>query len=362
MNSRETSFLLLNKDIPVLEFNISFNEFGENYNVILVYNRNLIPKDLRDLRDWLEKRYILSHRHSIKVFFNVLGISSMSDFIKITNCISLKDTYWVKEVSSRRHWDNVSPYKNPLNKAIADYSFERKIEGKRITGSPDFSTDGNFPKCWKKTASGLYLYKAGSSGACNAGNEPYSEVYAYSIARELGIKTVVYELGKYNGKLITRCKCMTSERIGLISYKDLYNTHSCDFEVLLSRASSELEQKYLIDMLLLDYVTCNVDRHYGNIGLLIDNDRNFVIGYSPLYDHNLSCLPYYLEDESLDYYISDIRAKDGRTWDDLYRLIDCKYTREKLRLLKGKYFSIGCNRDDIVNRMVSIQIKKALRD
>lgn len=358
--NRDKEFLLLNKDTPVLVFSISSGEFGENYNVRYVLNRGLIPKDLRDLRDWLDKRYILSHRHSIKVFFNVLGISSMSDFIKITNCISLKDTYWVKVISSKLHWDNVSPYKNPLNKAIADYSFERTFGGKRISGSPDFSTDGNFPKCWKKTASGLYLYKAGSSGACNAGNEPYSEVYAYNIAKELGIKTVAYELGEYKGKLITRCKCITSERVGLISYKDLYNMHYCDFEVLLSRASSEIEQKYLIDMLLLDYITCNVDRHYGNIGLLLDNDKNEVLGYSPLYDHNLSCLPYYLEDESLDYYISDIRAKDGRTWEELYRLIDCKYVRDKVKRLKGKTFSIGSKRDKVVNKMIETQVKRVL--
>lgn len=80
--NRDKEFLLLNKDTPVLVFSISSGEFGDNYNVRYVLTKYLIPKDLRDLRDWLEKRYILSHRHSIKVFFNVLGISSMSDFIK----------------------------------------------------------------------------------------------------------------------------------------------------------------------------------------------------------------------------------------------------------------------------------------
>lgn len=349
----------MNKDVVVLRFSVVRDTLGPNYSTLYINRKDLMPKDLRNFRDWLGGRYILSYRNSIEVFFKMLGVNNIEDFMEITNCISLKDSYWVKGINSKKSWNTVSPFRNPLNKVVADYSFSRKINGKNITGSPDFSTDGNFPKCWRKTQYGVYLYKAGSSGACNAGNEPYSEVYAYKIAKEMGINALKYDLGEYKNTLVSKCKCMTSEKIGMMSYRDLTGETECDFKKLITSMNGQ-NKKYIIDMLLLDYVICNVDRHYGNIGVLLDNDKNKVIGFTPLYDHNLSCIPYYMEDESLDYYISDIRAKDGRTWEDLYRLIDSKYSRDKLSKLLGKSFSIGCKRDKIVNKMVKHQIEKVL--
>ena len=109
-------------------------------------------------------------------------------------------------------------------------------------------------------------------------------------------------------------------------------------------------------MLLLDYVTCNVDRHYGNIGVFIENDINRILGFSPLYDHNLSCLPYYRENEDLASHISNLRAKDGRTWGELYDLIDSEYTQEKLEHLIGKILEIGEKRDKVVKRMINNQV------
>lgn len=114
-------------------------------------------------------------------------------------------------------------------------------------------------------------------------------------------------------------------------------------------------------MLLLDYNTCNVDRHYGNFGYIINNESQTVIAFASLYDHNLSCLPYYVEDESLEGYINDIRAKDGSTFKDLFKLIDSKYTRNKLRELIGFDASIGCKRDKVVNNMIKYQVMNALK-
>lgn len=355
------SFILLNGNISVLIFSVLRDEFSVNYSVDKILNRVLVPRDMQEIRQWVESRYIMSYRNDIRVFFDILGVSRIEDFIEITNCVSLKDTYWVKGLNSKKHWDTVSPYRNPLNKVIADYSFNRRINGKNVTGSPDFSTDGNFPKCWKRMNGEIYLLKAGSSGAVNSGNEPYSEVYACKIAKRLGIGVVDYTISDYKGVTVSKCKCMTNEKFGLISYRDLYRVYECDFERLLNSSKSDVDKKFLIDMLLLDYVTCNVDRHYGNIGIIVENSTNRVLGYSLLYDHNLSCIPYYMKDEDLEFYISDICAKDGRSFKDLFKLIDCTYVRHKLQKLVGYNVSIGCKRDRVVRDMVKIQLRNALK-
>lgn len=57
---------------------------------------------------------------------------------------------------------------------------------KAFTTSPELTTDGMLPKAWRSVNGGIYLYKGGSSGAANAGNEPYAEYYAAQIAEGNG--------------------------------------------------------------------------------------------------------------------------------------------------------------------------------
>ena len=59
---------------------------------------------------------------------------------------------------------------------------------------------------------GIYLYKGGSSGAANTGNEPYSEYYACQIAQAMGLNSVNYDLKRWKGILASKCKLFTSTR------------------------------------------------------------------------------------------------------------------------------------------------------
>lgn len=350
-------FNLFSKDIKVATFDITTSEYGTNCTMMYVYNKQMLPLDLRDLRTWIESRYILTHRNNIKVFYSMLGITRLEDFVDITYCISLKDTFCVLRNDRKLKWENVSPYRNPLNKVIADYSFDRKIEGKTITGSPDFSTDGNFPKCWKRVNGVLRLYKAGSSGAFNAGNEPYSEVYVSEVAKLLGVFHVAYDIDTYKERLVSRCDCMCSEDVGFVSYRDYTGEYNANFGKLLRDTHYSKE---VLDMLLLDYLTCNIDRHYGNFGFLFNTNTNQIFSLSPIFDNNLSCIPYYVEDEDLKFYIESIRAKDGSTWSELFNLIDCPYVREKVKLFKNNYkpIKVCSKRDKIVNSMIKYQLSK----
>ena len=41
-------------------------------------------------------------------------------------------------------------------------------------------------------------------------------------------------------------------------------------------------------MIVFDAVICNVDRHFGNFGLLIENRTNKIVSPAPLFDHGNS--------------------------------------------------------------------------
>lgn len=196
----------MNKDIQVLEFSITSIVEINSISVVSVFNKNLIPLPLRrssSLSDWLRNRLILTHRSNVNKLFSSLGIVSLQDKILCTYCISLLDTYWVRGNDERINWSSVSPYCNSFNELVARYAINSSnVFGKNIGHSPYFSTGGSFPKCWRRVNGSIYLYKGGSTGASNSGNEPYSEVLASSLAEYLMFNSIHYELCSYKGGII----------------------------------------------------------------------------------------------------------------------------------------------------------------
>ena len=363
----------MNKDTKVLEFVIDRQFKFTNITITNVLHSHLIPADIangKNLAAWLDTRLVLSHRTDILKHFSKIGITNLEDIIDITKCISLNDTYWVKRADSRLSWKSVSPYTNSLNSEIAHYSFDgtRQINSKLISHSPDFATSGNYPKCWKRVNERIYLYKAGTSLFSNAGQEPYSEYLASVLADQLNLNHIKYELVRYRNKTATRCECMCTEQTGLYGLAS-YRPDIDSFKSLLNDREFQRDKKFIIDTLLLDYLTLNTDRHFNNIGVLVDNDTQFLIGISPIYDNNMSLLPYYKPEQlsaaEMDHYISrndgEIVSADGTTFDDLYRLIKSNYVIDQIKQLRGFRFDETIPRADVANLVLQRQIDRAFR-
>lgn len=50
-------------------------------------------------------------------------------------------------------------------------------------------------------------------------------------------------------------------------------------------------------MLVFDAIILNEDRHFGNFGVLINNETNKIIAPAPIFDNGLSLLCYGMEDD-----------------------------------------------------------------
>ena len=149
------NFYIMNKDTPVAEIICSDINGIEQIYLNNIINNNIVPLSIRNglsINDWIRNRLVMSHRKDIMKMFKSIGITKTADILQVTKGISLNDTYWIKSATSKTTWSSVSPYRNSLNKEIADYSFtsSRTVSNKQITHSPDFATSGNFPKCWKR--------------------------------------------------------------------------------------------------------------------------------------------------------------------------------------------------------------------
>jgi hypothetical protein len=69
--------------------------------------------------------------------------------------------------------------------------------------------------------------------------------------------------------------------------------------------------KALDDMLVLDAVICNTDRHFGNFGFMVDNKTNKIVEPAPLFDHgnslfDLAGLDSFVSEKALDDYASTL--------------------------------------------------------
>ena len=123
-----------------------------------------LPFKLTNLDKFIESRTVIIDRYDLKHKLAEVGINDKLDLISLTHGVSLADTFWVKEENSRYQWSDVSPYQSARQFDIS-WFFENMSNKQAYIGLPDYSTDGNFPKCWVNVENKKYLVKCGTSGA-----------------------------------------------------------------------------------------------------------------------------------------------------------------------------------------------------
>ena len=164
MISSRISYLLLNKDIPVLSFYCIRNEFDEPEFFEEQWLTTLRPIGYRSLTAFLERRKAPKHRKHIQQLLEQYGCDDLEGFLRVTHAVSLNDTFWVREASSTLTWGDVSLYANPFSELISEAAFDGIISETDLSStSPEFGTDGQYAKCWIRETDGIFLYKSGSA-------------------------------------------------------------------------------------------------------------------------------------------------------------------------------------------------------
>ena len=251
--------------------------------------KRFLPLEMRGeatderLWEWLRHRILPKHRQYVHYTLEKLGIDyNVRSIITVSKGLSLNDVHWVADDKDKSTWAKVNLYDNPFSELLArmaftgmgpeDYSRSKKIDLPKET-SPEFTTNGMLAKCWRRIDGQIYLYKSGTEGAANTGFEPYSEFYAAQVAEALGLEHVPYGLEMFKKRLCSTCPLFTSEKVGFVSA-----ARAVGGEAALADAR-------FADTFFLDSIILNTDRHLGNIGYLVDNDTNTIIGPSPIFDN-----------------------------------------------------------------------------
>lgn len=289
-------YILKDADRPLLEFSANMQSSEADLQIQKIHeeNRAFLPLNLtltnEGVERWLKHRTIPKNRAYVDALLSKTGLSINRPLGIIAVCkgLSLNDCYWVDQADDPTTFEKVNLYDNRFSQVLASIAFTGYGSSVRtsLLTSPEFSTNGMLPKCWRRVRGKIYLYKGGTSGFSNTGFEPYSELYAYQVARTMGVNAIPYSLTKDLKKtLCSRCELFTSKEYSYMPVGQLVKRGGMS---AIRAYYATLGQEFvdaLDDMIVFDAVICNTDRHYGNFGVLIDNATNRIAKPAPLFDH-----------------------------------------------------------------------------
>lgn len=347
----EQEYMLRLYDMDLLAFSMA--EHGiEGLKARLLWvneeHRQLLPLDM-ELSDagvlkWLQKRVIPKNRAYVAEILKTLGLSvnDTRGIIDVCKGLSLNDSYWVVPRDFPGTFAQYNLYENRFSEILSLVAYTGVGQSDAaFTTSPELTTNGMLPKAWRFIeGEGIYLYKGGTFGAANTGNEPYSEFYAGQIAQAMGLNAVPYELENWKGILASRCRLFTDIDTSYIPIGRIVREgglKAClDYYEKLGPGAYEQVRS----MLVFDAVIYNEDRHFGNFGVLRDNHSGAVTGAAPIFDNGLSLFNFAMPEDfrDLDSYARTRGTPYGVGFETVCREVMGPVQTRQLRRLIGFTF------------------------
>lgn len=297
------NYVLMHKYIPVVEIKID-EETGNIIKIGNVFNKDHLPVGVfvkhnvvnsLDLKNWWNDRSIPASRTGINNALEILKIENPK--MLLTRCfgLSLSDQYWIKPINENGiTWDEINFFDNSFSEDIGDILIGKTINSKNISfNSPDNTSDGFLKKRWKIINNKRCLIKGGSNPYIQ---QPFNEVIASIIAELLHIKHVKYEIIWDDNKPYSVCEDFIDSKTELISAwrvmetkkKDnntsIYNHFiNCCESLGIKNAAFKIDQ-----MIVLDYIIVNEDRHQNNFGLIRNAETLEWLDIAPIFDSGSS--------------------------------------------------------------------------
>ena len=236
---------------------------------------------------WCASRVLSLDREYAKEILNSIGATQATtdrDRAGIAlsyHCLSLMDIYWTKEQDEQVSFEDINLFDNHLEKAFIDVT----LRGKQLTIqnshliADDIATNGCFPKAWIRKADGFWLMKDGGIEAVER------ELLASRICSCFDVNQVCYEEGFYDGQKVSMSRLMTSPDVSIVSMEN-FEIYSKNHDIDKMEYILELDKYSYYMMNVVDYLIGNIDRHWGNWGLFVDNGTNKPIRLYDLMDFN----------------------------------------------------------------------------
>ena len=242
---------------------------------------------------WCASRVLTLDREYAKEILNSIGAAQGSTdreragIALSYHCLSLMDIYWTRESYERVSFDEINLFENHLEKAFVDVTLRGRqmtIQNRHLIAD-DLATQGCYPKAWIRRNDIFYLMKDG-------GIEPVeNEILASKICRCFDVKQVLYEPEEYDGQKVSVSKIITSLEKSIVSMRN-FELYAMNHEFDKMEYILKLDGYSYHMMNIVDYLVGNIDRHWENWGVLVDNKTNRPIRLYDLMDFNKAFLAY----------------------------------------------------------------------
>lgn len=310
--------------------------------------RALFPLDLELTDDglvkWLQRRVIPKNRAYVAEILKTFGLSvnDTKGIIDVCKGLSLNDSYWVVPQDFTGTFAQYNLYENRFSEILSLVAYTGIGQSDAaFTTSPELTTNGMLPKAWRFIeGEGIYLYKGGTFGAANTGNEPYSEFYASQVAQAMGLDAVAYELENWKGILASRCKLFTDIDTSYIPIGRIVRKGGLKACLEYYRQLGPEAYEQVRSMLVFDAVIYNEDRHFGNFGVLRDNHTGKVTGAAPVFDNGMSLFNFAMPEDfqDLDAYAKTRGTAYGVSFESVCQEVMGPVQTRQLRKLIGFTF------------------------
>ena len=254
---------------------------------------------------WLKHRTVPANRYYVKNFLSRLGLAEndICGIISVSYGLSLNDCYWLCPEAENRTFDELNLYDNRFSTVLGAIAFTGYGSYLKtgFRSSPEFTTNGMLAKAWRRLDGKILLYKSGTVGAANTGLEPYSEFYAWQVAKAMQINAIPYGLSKWKGRLCSTCGLFTSKDLSFVPAGNLIKFEGINSLLDYYKNLGGEFYDELVDMFIFDAIILNQDRHMGNFGFLVDNRTNKIAAPSPIFDNGLSLFCYAMDDDIKNY-------------------------------------------------------------
>ena len=300
-------YTLCHKDIPVLTFSIEEDEIesvGETLNeehlpvgVFKDYERGVSMR--QQFRAWWKSRAIPASRQNLRDALELLGNVTTEQLVTKSLGLSLSDQYWAKPSQSNVTWHDVNFFENDFSEDVGKALFGT-LDVADISSlsliSPDNTSDGWLKKKWIIDEGERVLLKGGSG---LEQQEPFNEVLASEICGRLGIPHVEYSVAEHDGRYYSACKDFVTTQTEFVSAWHIRN--------VLKRENNVSEYNHLLaccqklgmkdipkieaqicQMLTVDSIIANSDRHFNNFGFVRNAETLEWMGLAPVFDTGTS--------------------------------------------------------------------------
>jgi len=304
---------LMHKDVVVAD--VEIDSFGTLLRIVSVHHKDHFPfgtepvqstTDATKLRHWWGNRRIPLSRDDVRHFVDTFLPKSQDLGTLLLSChgLSLSDCYWIREKGDGVSFANINFFENDYSYDLGDALFRHKGAAQSFF-SPDATSEGNLKKRWKIIDGKRVLIK---SGSLPHRYEVFHEVIVSSVCAALGIPHVEYRLLEDGDDIYCACD-------DFLGYSQDFVTAYMIFQAGDKRndesAYAFLIRKYkelgiqdaalrIQQMLLVDFILGNEDRHLNNFGLLRDANSLKFVGVAPIFD-NGSCLCFDKDDSFLEH-------------------------------------------------------------